>query len=246
MWALDGYGAGKDPGMWNVAGDNGGMKLRPWYYTWSLLSRYFPAGNTEILMMSQPDDELRILGAKIMLADSNSAHFSFALVNKTRHPKCINIKLPAYCGLATFDSYTYSEDQQGDEVSLTLPKVSASSIRLSDGYQVTVPANSGMVLTTMENAPVEKRSSNCLSTALDEISSSQTIIYPNPSNGLVYLKQDGQEIQSIAVYNQVGGKIPLSGDVLRSGILLPNPGLYLIEITFKNGSVKTEKCIIVR
>lgn len=245
-WALDGYGAGKDPGMWNVAGDNGGMKLRPWYYTWSLLSRYFPAGNTEILMMSQPDDELRILGAKIMLADSNSAHFSFALVNKTRHPKCINIKLPAYCGLATFDSYTYSEDQQGDGISLTLPKVSASSVRLSDGYQVTIPANSGMVLTTMENAPVEKTSSNCLSTALDEIATSQTIIYPNPSNGLVYLKDDGQEIQSIAVYNQVGGKIPWSGDVLRSGILLPSPGLYLIEITFKNGSTKTEKCLIVR
>jgi hypothetical protein len=246
MWALDGYGASKDPGMWNVAGDNGGMKLRPWYYTWSLLSRYFPAGKTEILMMSQPDDEVRIVGAKIMLADSNLAHFSFALVNKTRHSKCINIKLPAYCGLATFDSYTYSEDKQGDGISLTLPKVSVSSVRLSDGYQVIVPANSGMVLTTMENAPVNKTGSNCLSTALAEIVSSQTMIYPNPSTGLVYLKQVGQEIQSIAVYNQYGGKMPLSGDALRSGILLPNPGLYLIEVKFKNGSAKIEKCLIVR
>lgn len=246
MWALDGYGASKDPGMWNVAGDNGGMKLRPWYYTWSLLSRYFPAGNTEILMMSQPDDEVRILGAKIMLADSNSAHFSFALVNKTSHSKCIKIRLPAYCGLAAFDSYTYSEDKQGDGVSLTLPKVSASSVRLSDGYQVIVPANSGMVLTTMENAPVKKTSPNCQSTSVDEIVSSQTMIYPNPSTGLVYLKHDGQEIQSISIYNQYGGKMPLSGDVLRSGILLQNPGLYLIEITFKNGTAKTEKCLIVR
>lgn len=246
MWALDGYGAGKDPGMWNVAGDNGGMTLRPWYYTWSLLSRYFPAGNTEILMMSQPDDEVRILGAKIMLADSNTAHFSFALINKTRHPKCINIKLPEYCGLATFDSYAYSEDQQGDGISLALPKVSGSATRLSDGYQVIVPANSGMVLTTLENAPVNKTSPNCLSTSLNEIFSPQSIIYPNPSNGLVYLRHDGQEIQSIAVYNQVGGKIPLSGDVLRSGILLQSPGLYLIEVTFKNGTAKTEKCLIVR
>lgn len=246
MWALDGYGAGKDPGMWNVAGDNGGMKLRPWYYTWSLLSRYFPAGNTEILMMSQPDDEVRILGAKIMLADSNSAHFSFALVNKTRHPKCINIKLPEYCGLATFDSYTYSEDQQGDGVSLALPKVNGSTTRLSDGYQVIVPANSGMVLTTLENAPVNKTSPNCLSTSLNEISSSQTIIYPNPSTGLVYLKNDTQEIRSIAVFNQYGGKLSLSGDVLRSGILLQTPGLYLIEVTFKNGTAKMEKCLIVR
>lgn len=246
MWAFDGYGAGKDPGMWNVAGDNGGMKLRPWYYTWSLLSRYFPAGKTEILMMSQPDDEVRITGAKIMLADSNAAHFSFALVNKTRHSKCINIKIPAYCGLATFDSYTYSEDKQGDGLSLTLPKVSASSVRLSDGYQLIVPANSGMVLTTLENAPVNKTSPNCLSTSLDEIVSSQTMIYPNPSTGLVYLKHDGQDIQSIAIYNQYGGKMPWSGDVLHSGILLPNPGLYLIEITFKNGAAKTEKCLIVR
>ena len=98
----------------------------------------------------------------------------------------------------------------------------------------------------MENAPVNKTSSNGLSTSVDEIFSPQRIIYPNPSNGLVYLKNDSQEIQSIAVFNQYGGKQPLSGEVIRSGILLQTPGLYLIEVTSKNGTAKTEKCLIVR
>jgi hypothetical protein len=34
VWGLDGFDYNKNAGMWNNAGSNGGMNLRPWYYTW--------------------------------------------------------------------------------------------------------------------------------------------------------------------------------------------------------------------
>lgn len=52
--------------MWNNAGTYGGMTLRPWYYTWQLMCRYFPRG-AKILKMTELEGrkDIRILGARI-------------------------------------------------------------------------------------------------------------------------------------------------------------------------------------
>ena len=51
-WALDGLEQNKNAGMWNNAGTYGGMTLRPWYYTWQLMCRYFPRGAKILKMIS--------------------------------------------------------------------------------------------------------------------------------------------------------------------------------------------------
>jgi hypothetical protein len=77
-WSLDGYDYGKDPGMWNIAGNNGGIKLRPWYYSWSLLCRYFPAGGT-IYPINFNSNLAR--GVAIEKKVLDQSHWTFAFVN---------------------------------------------------------------------------------------------------------------------------------------------------------------------
>lgn len=89
-------------------------------------------------------------------------------------------------------------------------------------------------------------SCNCAPLSVNEKSISNVTIYPNPSNGLVYMK--GMEtIKSVAVYNSLGQKsasfdnnYSTSNKIDLSG----NKGVYFIRLTDKDGLTITEKVII--
>jgi hypothetical protein len=130
-WSLDGFDRGKDPGMWNISGANGGVKLRPWYYTWSLLCRAFPAGS----------EIYRLNNVRGMFAKTSKG-CSVAIVNRSADPQSIALHLPH--GVAdAFDLFTYATNTAVDGASLSLPSesVNASASALS----LTIPPNGGVV-----------------------------------------------------------------------------------------------------
>lgn len=151
-WSLDGYDYGKDPGMWNIAGTNGGITLRPWYYTWSLMCRYFPSGST-IYPINLSSRLIR--GVAMKKSENNAAHWSFAFVNWDQNEIEINLKVPGFKG-GDFTQILLSELSSGDGTSLSLPKVTKRINSLEEGFTIKIPAHGGIFMTSMDNSPITR------------------------------------------------------------------------------------------
>jgi hypothetical protein len=86
MHVGDGYGSQnlKQWGFWNsLAGQDGypasDLDLRPWFYSWSVLARSFPAGSQPLAIPSTGVAGLRVAAAKV--ATGRRYALSFAVVN---------------------------------------------------------------------------------------------------------------------------------------------------------------------
>ncbi|MDR0542795.1 MAG: hypothetical protein LBH19_11390 [Dysgonamonadaceae bacterium] len=80
-------------GMWNILGeevfnDASQEEVRPWYYTWSLMCRYFPAGSS--ILKTTFD---RTQGVYIAAAERNG-QYTVAAVNVDDSDKQLNISIP--------------------------------------------------------------------------------------------------------------------------------------------------------
>jgi hypothetical protein len=148
-WCLDGFDLGKNCGMWDATGSTSGTALRPWYYAWSLLSRFFPPGAT-IYAMPGPA-HVRIAAARIP-AGAASAGWTFALVNRSpASAEVITLAVPGWHG-GTFGEYVYSPS--GRAVTGNGFPAPSRQITTSDGgprpsLTVTVPPGSAVLLTTL-------------------------------------------------------------------------------------------------
>lgn len=153
-WSLDGYDYGKDPGMWNIAGNNGGIKLRPWYYSWSMLCRYFPAGgNIYPIDFNLPSFKVRGVAMEQKIADKS--HWTFAFVNWGDTEIVSNFSIPNFKG-GLFAKFQLTESSSGDGISLSLPNESINIKSLKDGFLIKIPASGGLIITSMENIPISK------------------------------------------------------------------------------------------
>ena len=159
-WALDGLEQNKNAGMWNNAGTYGGMTLRPWYYTWQLMCRYFPRG-AKILKMTELEGrkDIRILGARI-----GSEDYSFVVVNRRMDAQSKHNPLPFKVDctkpLFTFIGSTATVTENGAALSLPYEKITDQN--LSTGITVEVPMEEGIFITTLE--PLETNTSDTQST----------------------------------------------------------------------------------
>ena len=145
-WALDGLEQNKNAGMWNNAGTYGGMTLRPWYYTWQLMCRYFPRG-AKILKMSELEGrkDMRILGARIGDDD-----YSFVAVNRRMdtQSQTQSVTFRIECDKPVY-IYRLNRSNCGDGAALSLPYEIAGQ-NLSDGITIEVPLEEGVFITTLE------------------------------------------------------------------------------------------------
>jgi hypothetical protein len=147
-WSLDGYDYGKDPGMWNIAGNNGGIQLRPWYYAWSLLCRYFPAGGV-IYPIRFASSSVRGVALKQTVADKS--YWSFAFVNWGTAEVQTIFSIPNVKG-GDFTQFILSASSSGDGTSLSLPKENVTIQSFNDGVLIKIPASGGLIMTSMESA----------------------------------------------------------------------------------------------
>ncbi len=151
-WSLDGFDYGKDPGMWNVAGNNGGIKLRPWYYSWSLLCHYFPSGGI-IYPINFKSPSIRGVALEQKIQDKS--HWTFAFVNWGDMEVKTKVSVPFFMG-GDFSKISLSAFSSGDGVQLSLPKENINIASLSDGFLLNVPPSGGILITSMDNLPISK------------------------------------------------------------------------------------------
>jgi len=89
-------------------------------------------------------------------------------------------------------------------------------------------------------------SCNCAPAALTEVAKASISIYPNPSNGVVYVK-GLEEIVSIEVVNSLGQTVQLIESNINSVVkidLSNRKGVYFVKMMDNSGDLITKKVII--
>ncbi|MFI5495196.1 hypothetical protein [Actinoplanes sp. NPDC051859] len=139
-WCLDGYAPETQCGMWDHTKPLEPKTLRPWFYTWSLLCRYLPAG-TEMFAPPQPT------GVRVLKAKLPGGGWTFVLVN--RNSTNAKVTVTAQTGTITLNKYAYTEGNAPTDPTTGFP-VPAGKLTTSfdTGHDLTVGANSVAIFTT--------------------------------------------------------------------------------------------------
>jgi len=130
-------------GMWTNR--RRGMVLRPWFYAWSLLTRYIPPGST-VYRAPQPSGDLRILATRSPLGE-----WTFVVVNRGEAPAHLLLKAPSP-GVRTFQVYEYSRASSvTDADGFPLP-VEALTVAPETGVDLSVPGAAVMIATSVRTS----------------------------------------------------------------------------------------------
>jgi hypothetical protein len=130
-------------GMWNILGeevfnDSSQEEIRPWYYTWALLCRYFPAGSN--ILKTTFD---RTQGVSVSTGEYNGK-YTTAIVNTGVADKTINISFPV--GLKNASLYVYEEDTRiTNEYGHPIPV--RTGININKSFKIKIKAQSFALLT---------------------------------------------------------------------------------------------------
>ena len=134
-------------GMWNSLGTEicnnpDDENIRPWFYSWSLLCRYFPPGYTII-----ETDTTGIEGLRLTAAEHNG-DMTIALVNNSIIDNDLVLAIPKNI-TKKFKKYEYIEhDKLKDENGFPVP--TEQGIKRKALKKIHVPANSFVLLTTID------------------------------------------------------------------------------------------------
>lgn len=145
-WCLDGYASTTFCGMWGRGTDDPGTvsahstALRPWFYTWGLLTRYLPTGST-IHAPAEPT------GVRVLAAQLPSGGWTFVLVNRTSAAQTVTLSEPT--GPITLNKYLYKDGATPSTDANGFPaKVGTLTANFTSGHALTVGADSVLVFTT--------------------------------------------------------------------------------------------------
>jgi hypothetical protein len=136
-------------GFWNsLAGCKGypedDFKLRPWYYTWSLLCRLFPAGSQSLMARDTGDAACRVAAARL----PDGKGLSFAVVNESSTALNITLKIPGADPTTLYEYRYFADDQAVDQEGFPVTSAIHQSADLSSGFQVKLPGKGVVFLTT--------------------------------------------------------------------------------------------------
>lgn len=132
-------------GFWNILGDeyfgNEEENVRPWFYAWSLLTKYMPAGSKVFKVTVSGDPNIKAIACE------KGGKYMLAVVNVATSAKKFTLQanLPA---LANTKQFLYAKDAlklQGDHE--ILPVKTNLSLDLSKPKNFSLPAEGLMVLT---------------------------------------------------------------------------------------------------
>lgn len=166
MWDLDDamYCVGDETstklkrwGFWNILGSEkfenaADEDIRPWFYTASLLCRYFPRG-TKIHSVTLPDK----YGLRAVAGEYNGS-YTIAVVNSHKVPYSINLKMEGGESLDNMKIYKYLSGEgnkfsaKADQEGFALPDTIGEKIDFTGGksMSISVPAQSFYLMTNIE------------------------------------------------------------------------------------------------
>ena len=136
-------------GFWNSLADEIGhpedLNLRPWYFTWSLMSRSFPPGCTTL-----KTSETLVPGLRTLAATAGN-DFSLALVNDSDTPHELHLALPEGRKIPQLARYNYfSNERLTDKDGFPQPKEILTEAELAAGLHVSLPARSVVIFTSVK------------------------------------------------------------------------------------------------
>ena len=133
-------------GFWNILGDEffgaNEETARPWYYAWSLLTRYMPAGSKIYKVDVSGNPSVKAI------AIEKDGMRTIALVNVSKQKRTVKLIDTAQSKLSAMKEYIYADGtlkREGDD--LLLPNNTNLTLNLKDGYIVNMPAESLLVYT---------------------------------------------------------------------------------------------------
>ncbi|GAB1416791.1 hypothetical protein MASR2M117_21970 [Paludibacter sp.] len=133
-------------GMWNILGDEvfndpSQEEIRPWYYTWSLMCRYFPSG-ADILKTNFDRSK------KVYVASARKSNkYTVSMVNVNDKPVKLSINFPEK--LQNVKMYIYEEgNRKVNQDGLPLPV--QTDIKINSGYAIVLQPQSFVLLTNMD------------------------------------------------------------------------------------------------
>ncbi len=135
-------------GMWNILGTEicnnpDDENIRPWFYPWSLMTRYFPEGTSIIKTDETHAEGLRIVTG---LKDNN---VSIAIVNNSASDQKIEYAIEGPERRMTFKKYIYTDTLRPvDSNNFPVPVEEAISFFVTIPKKIDVPANSFILLTS--------------------------------------------------------------------------------------------------
>lgn len=136
-------------GFWNSLADEIGhpedLNLRPWFFTWSLLSRSFPPGCTTLKTSETLAPGLRTLAATV------GDEISIALVNDSDAPQVIHFRVPGRQQISQLARYNYFPDEKlTDKNGFPRAKEILAKADLAAGLNVSMPARSVVIYTSVK------------------------------------------------------------------------------------------------
>ena len=140
-------------GFWNsLAGSKGypedEFKLRPWFYTWSLLCRLFPAGSQTLMTRDTGDAACRVAAARL----PDGKGLSFAIVNESKRPCQITLKMPGIEGQTLYEYRYFADEQAVDKDGFPVTSAVHPEANLSSGFNVKLQSEGVVFLTTKNPA----------------------------------------------------------------------------------------------
>ena len=128
-------------GLWSDKSN--GMKLRPWFFTWALLTKYFPKG-CEIFRVKQPSENVRVLAARIKVGAES--RWSICIVNRGDKSASIKFKIPDVEKLKMKQFLFNERSVKTDKNGFPLPAKN-KIVDLANG--IICPENSALILSNL-------------------------------------------------------------------------------------------------
>ena len=142
----------KEWGFWDSLGEEKGSpertNMRPWFYTWSLLSKYVPRGSQIMKTGESFVPGLRSAASKITV--NGKTEYTFIIVNETTGKREIKLVFSNVKGV-DLNQYNYFEnDMPVDSKGFAVVKKIVKSANLHKGILVEMPSKGVIILTSLE------------------------------------------------------------------------------------------------
>lgn len=136
-------------GFWNIFGEEyfgtEEEEVRPWFYAWSLLTRYMPAGSRAYKVEVEGDKSLKAIAVE------KDGKYMIAVVNVSREEKSVLLKSTSLPVLKGVKQYLYAEgrlQKEGD--CRLLPHRQGVTLRPAKGEAFQMPGESLVLYTNFD------------------------------------------------------------------------------------------------
>jgi len=126
-------------GFWNTQGTAMGHPEdeapRPWFYTWSLMSRLFPRGANLLSVNYTAVPNLRVVAASVHSGQT----YSVIIVNDSDGPRSVNLKIPKTDRHDLSEYHYFKEDRPVDTSQFPQPAKTTINADVTNGLRVSLP-----------------------------------------------------------------------------------------------------------